>query len=128
MIAHAWRYPVAHLTPAHEIGHELEPFAVPGVQIGARRRLAINLGNLKHGEKPTRFRVSNFGLCLNDAGRPQQTHSVRAGAFGEAEDYVGGARSRSGCIGLELLFETSGADFYLGSGRASIADPTGQLQ
>src|SRR5438552_16906932 len=36
MIAHSRRFPVAHLTAAHESGHELEPFAVPGVEIRTR--------------------------------------------------------------------------------------------
>ena len=37
--------PVAHLAAAHEVGHELEPRAVPGEQERTRRGLAIELGD-----------------------------------------------------------------------------------
>jgi hypothetical protein len=41
----AGRFPVPHLTATHEVGHELESRSVPGIEVGARRRLAIELGD-----------------------------------------------------------------------------------
>ena len=64
------RQPGAHLAAAHEVGHELEPRSVPGEQIRAGRRLAIELGDRAAARRRRRrsaSAVSPVGLGLQDA-------------------------------------------------------------
>ena len=77
--------PVAHLAAAHEVGHELEAVAVPGVEIRTRRGLAIELGDR---ERTRRLGPGRCRLGLEDARWPQYADDVRRLPGPEAEHDV----------------------------------------
>src|SRR6266571_2595824 len=79
MVADAGRFQIAHLTAAHEISHELESLAVPGIKIRTRRRLAVKLSDFQCKRGSCR-RAGDFGFGLNDSRGPQDSNSIDAGA------------------------------------------------
>ena len=90
------RDPVAHLAAAHEIGHELEALAVPGVEERARRRLAIQLLDRDGaGAAALAAARATLDFRLEDAGRPQHAHDVGARRDAQAEQRCRRERARA---------------------------------
>ena len=100
---HAGGEPVPHLAPAQEVADELEALAVPGVEVGAGRRLPVQLGHLQGGAHAVRRGGRELGLRLDDPRDPDHADRVGGRALSQAEQEIrrshGGGRGR----GLELL-------------------------
>ena len=116
-VAEAGGQPGAHLPPAQEIRHELEPGSVPGEQERAGRGLAVQLDEREHG----RGRVRQ--LRLEDPRGPEDPDRIRLLACAQAEHHVGGGHRRRGGRGFDPLAQASRSHVHLGPDAVPAADP-----
>src|SRR5262249_52086551 len=109
-------FAVANLAAAQEVGQEGEALAVPGVEEGTGRGLAVQLRERGGPAAP------GIQLGLQRARGPQDAHGVCGRALAEAEDHLrgreGGCRGR----GLEPLPEAARAHLDPRAYALSIAD------
>ena len=127
LVSHARGLVVAHLPRAEEVGQELEPLAVPRVEVRAGGGLAVELVDGKRGAATRLGRRAHLGLGLHDAGHPDDPHRVGRRPRAEAEHHVGRGGHRHRRRGLDLLAEAAGADLDLRPHAAPARHATGEL-
>ncbi len=120
--------PVPHLAPAQEVAHELEALAVPGVEVGAGRRLPIQLRHVQGGAPAPGRRGGKVGLGLDDPRDPDHADRVGRRALSQAEHEVRRSHGGSCGRGLELLAQAARSDIDLRSHPALVRDPARKAQ
>ena len=127
-VAHARGLVVAHLARAQEVRHELEARAVPGVEIGTRRRLAVELVDGQGRPAGPTALAAPVSISVWTIPETQITRTASgASSRAQPEDDVGrrGHRHRRG--GLELLAQAAGTDLHLHAHAALVGDASVQL-
>ena len=119
--------PIAHLAAAKKIRHELERRAVPGIQEGTRRRLAIELGNDDRA-------ATNLKVCRHlPSSRPGRCRPATARARHRRRRVCPGRRSGPGpttggvaATRSRPLPQAAGANVHFRARGAAVADPPAQ--
>ena len=75
-VARAWRQPATHLAAAKEIGDELEPLAIPRIQVWTRRGFPIELFELQHAFQDIGRRRPPVSACRIPDGQSTRTTSA----------------------------------------------------